>query len=213
MRRHERAGWAPTDGSCSSRRIFQQLEGSPWEVRGLNPMLDRPAYIIGARKEPRQHPAVKSYGFLSAGRNCWGCRDPYICCVLQNLVCSHLPWDPAEGEQSGLETLEKTLGLVALGRELKKQLPGSLCWVIPHTAGTMPLSQSTPLWMASAWGKQYPHLQELLHPTAWLLFTVWLDKQLISLMTKAENTKKQPKWEDKEIDPKSKNKRILQKKN
>ena len=34
---------------------------------------------------------------------------------------------------------------------------------------------------------------------------------MISLAAKAENTKKQPKWEDKEIDPKQKNKRILQK--
>ena len=44
----------------------------------------------------------------------------------QNFVCSHIPWAPAEGEQSGLETLEKSLRLVALGRELKEQLPRSL---------------------------------------------------------------------------------------
>ena len=40
---------------------------------------------------------------------------------------SHLPWALAEGGQGGLKTHEETLGLVALGRELKEQPQGSLC--------------------------------------------------------------------------------------
>ena len=34
---------------------------------------------------------------------------------------------PGEGGHSGLEMLEDSLGLVALGRQLKEQPPGSLC--------------------------------------------------------------------------------------
>ena len=45
----------------------------------------------------------------------------------QYFVCSHLPGVPAEGGLSGLEMLEESLGLVALGRELEEQSPGSLC--------------------------------------------------------------------------------------
>ena len=45
----------------------------------------------------------------------------------QNSICSHLPWALAEGGLSGLEMCEDNLWLVALGKELKEQLPGSLC--------------------------------------------------------------------------------------
>ena len=58
-----------------------------------------------------------------------------------------------EGEHSGLETREENVALVALGRGLKEQLTGSLCRVIPHTAGSIFLRQSTPLHMASTGGK------------------------------------------------------------
>ena len=63
---------------------------------------------------------------------------------------SHLPWAAAEGGQSGLEMHEESQGLVALGRELKEQPPGSLCWVIPHTAEAIFLRQNTAL---QAWGE------------------------------------------------------------
>ena len=71
----------------------------------------------------------------------------------QNFICSHLPWAPTEEVQSGLETCEENLVLVALGRELKGQPPGSLCAIIPHTAETIFLRQSTPFQVASAWGE------------------------------------------------------------
>ena len=41
--------------------------------------------------------------------------------------------------QSGLEMLEESLGLMALGRELKEQPPGSLCLVISLTAEAITL--------------------------------------------------------------------------
>ena len=58
---------------------------------------------------------------------------------------------PEEGQQSILEPHEKSLELVALGRELKGQLPGSLCSVIPHTAEAIFFEQRTPLRVATAW--------------------------------------------------------------
>ena len=39
---------------------------------------------------------------------------------MQNFIFSHLPWTLAEGVQIGLEMLEESLGLVALGTELKE---------------------------------------------------------------------------------------------
>ena len=55
------AGWVGLHCSGrSARGILQQLGSSPWEVWGLNPKLASPAYSIRARKEPREHPAVKS---------------------------------------------------------------------------------------------------------------------------------------------------------
>ena len=58
-----------------------------------------------------------------------------------------------EGGQSELETYEESLELVALGKELKGQLPGSLCSVIPHTAEAVFLPQSTAFHVTSAWGE------------------------------------------------------------
>ena len=71
----------------------------------------------------------------------------------QNSICSHLPCGPAEEWQSALKMWEESLELVALGREVKEQMPGSLYWVIPHTEGAIFLRQSNPLQVASAWGK------------------------------------------------------------
>ena len=49
-----------------------------------------------------------------------------------NCICSQLPWATAEGGQSRLEPCEESLGLlVALGRDMKGQLPGCLCSVMP----------------------------------------------------------------------------------
>ena len=53
---------------------------------------------------------------------------------MQNFISSHLHWVAAKGGQSSPEMLVESLGLVDLGRELKEQSRGSLCWVIPHTA-------------------------------------------------------------------------------
>ena len=69
---------------------------------------------------------------------------------MQNSIFSHLPCATAEGGQSGLEVHEKNLGLVALGRELMEQPPGSLCYTIPHTAEANVLRQNTALQVASA---------------------------------------------------------------
>ena len=41
----------------------------------------------------------------------------------KNLIHSHLPWAPAEGGQSGLDTNEERQVTLIVGRELKKQLP------------------------------------------------------------------------------------------
>ena len=54
-------------------------------------------------------------------------------------MCSHLPW---LGRHSRLELLEESLGLVALGRELKGQPPGSLCRVIAASYRSVPLSRA-----------------------------------------------------------------------
>ena len=62
-------------------------------------------------------------------------------------VSSHLSWALTEEGQSGLETLEESLGLVAQEREMKEQL--SQGWVIPHTAAIL-LRQSNPIQVASA---------------------------------------------------------------
>ena len=64
-------------------------------------------------------------------------------------VSSHLSWALTEEGQSGLETLEESLGLVAQEREMKEQLPVSQGWVIPHTAAIL-LRQSNPIQVASA---------------------------------------------------------------
>ena len=48
---------------------------------------------------------------------------------------------------------KESLVMVALERELKEQLLGSLCSVIPHTAGAVSLKHTTPLQVISAWGK------------------------------------------------------------
>ena len=47
-----------------------------------------------------------------------------------------------EGRQSRLEPREESLGLMALGKELKGQPPGFLCSVIPHTLEAIILGQS-----------------------------------------------------------------------
>ena len=64
---------------------------------------------------------------------------------------------------------EESLGLVALGRELKEQPPGSLCRVIPHSTESIFLRPSTTVLVASAWeeaitppaGITLPHPVEL----------------------------------------------------
>ena len=62
--------------------------------------------------------------------------------------------------QSRLEMLEECPGLVALGRELKEQPPGSLNLVIPHNAEAIFLEQSIPLQWHQPEGKQEPCPQE-----------------------------------------------------
>ena len=47
--------------------------------------------------------------------------DSLLNCQYTKFVCSHVPWALAQG----LETHEQSVGLVALGKELEEQLPGS----------------------------------------------------------------------------------------
>ena len=70
--------------------------------------------------------------------------------ILFAATCSEL-WQ--RERQSGIETCEKSLCLVALGRELKEQLTGSLCWVIPHTEEVIFIRQSDTLQVELAWGE------------------------------------------------------------
>ena len=82
----------------------------------------------------------------------WRCKEPFKGPTHKFFICSHLPWALAKQGQSGLETLGRQ-GTVALRRELRKQPPGSRCWVIPHNAGSIFLRQSTHLQVSWAWRK------------------------------------------------------------
>ena len=55
-------------------------------------------------------------------------------------------WAPTKGGQSRLEKLEESLELAAVGRQLKGQLPGSLCRDLPHTIEAIFIGQRIHLW-------------------------------------------------------------------
>ena len=68
---------------------------------------------------------------MSARERLLGMQPPSSWDNTQNFTCSYLPWDPAVVRQSGLELCVESLRFVALEKELKGQLLGSLCSVIP----------------------------------------------------------------------------------
>ena len=150
-RRHKRAGWAPTGGRSSSRGIFQWPGEFPLRSVGPKAEVGLPSLQHHSQKRTQITSSYeKQKGFYLPGWDDGRQREPPKGPMHKNLICSHLHWALAEG---GLEILEQSLWLVALGRELKEQPPGSLCSVIPNTAGDIFLRQSTPLQMAYAWGE------------------------------------------------------------
>ena len=62
----------------------------------------------------------------------------------------HLLWTLAEGQQSGQEMHEQSLGLESLWTDLKEQPPEFLYSIITHTAEAIFLRQNTPFQVASA---------------------------------------------------------------
>ena len=95
---------------------------------GLNPKLASLAYSTRTGKGTQiTYGCEKQQGFCPSERDSWRNRDPLKGPTQKNSICSHLPWAPAQGGQSGLETQEESLELVALGRYLREQPPGSLC--------------------------------------------------------------------------------------
>ena len=64
---------------------------------------------------------------------------------------------------------EASLGLVALGRELKEQPPKSLCSVIPHAAEAAFLRQITPHQVESARGEAAAPPAGITLPILWSL--------------------------------------------
>ena len=102
-------------------------EGFPLRSVGSKPQSGLPSLQHQSQKGTQKHPAVKSSrGSVSQGEMA-GDAESLLRAKAQNFVGRHLPWVLAEAGLSGLETLEESLGLVALGRQLKEQLPGSLC--------------------------------------------------------------------------------------
>ena len=102
----------------------------------------------------------------------WRHREAFKGPIHKFFICSHVPWGPAKGreaEWSGPEMLEERLGTVALGRELREQLPGSRCWLIPHIATAILLRQTPLSERHQTQGKQQPHPQVILCPTLWCL--------------------------------------------
>ena len=197
------------------------LAGLPWEAaevpEGYRSSWGFPLRRVGSKPQARLLPQPtapeperniqlwKAAGFLFARERWLDMKRASSRANTQIFVYRHLPWVPAEEGKSRLETLEETLGLAALVRELKEQPPGSLCWVIPHSAEAIFLKNSTPLQLASAWGEAIapPTGVTLPYPVV-LKQGCWLHLEatlLISLTTKVQNTKKQPKWEEKEMDP------------
>ena len=100
--------------------------GSPWEVWGLNPKLGSPVYSTRDKKEPRKHPAVKRRVSICQGGMA-GDTESLLKGQCTKFSLQPLTLGSGEGGQSRLEMCEESLGLVALERELKDQLPGSLC--------------------------------------------------------------------------------------
>ena len=154
---------------------YLAARGLPWEMRGLNHKLHSPAYSTRARKGTQITFSCEKYrDFCLPGRNDWRRREPRKGPTHKIPFIATYPGLQQRG-QNGLETCKESLGLVALGREMKEESLGSLCWVIPHTARAILLRQSTPLQVASGWGEArnpptgiiLPH-PVVLKPDCWL---------------------------------------------
>ena len=124
--------------------------GYPWELWGLNPKLGSPAYSTRVGKKSSKHLAMKS----SRVSVCQGgtAGDSESLLKGQHIkFCLHpLTLGSSRGRAEstrGLETLEESLGLVALGRQLREQPPGSMCWVMeePSFSGKAFLSSGLSL--------------------------------------------------------------------
>ena len=95
-------------------RDSSAAKGFAWEVWGPNYKLASPDYITKTRKATQIPSSYeKQQHFCIPGKDGWRFREP-LKANTQNFICSHLPWALAEGGQSGLETREESLGLVAL---------------------------------------------------------------------------------------------------
>ena len=140
------AGWVGSHCSGrSARGILQQPGSSPWEVWGLNPKLASPAYSIRARKEPREHPAVKSSRISVLKGEMDGDTESLLKGQHTKFHLQPLTVGSRRGRE---EWTRDTWGESRVGgsrKELKDQLPGSLCSVIPHTTKAILLRQSIPL--------------------------------------------------------------------
>ena len=146
-------GWLGSHGQQLKIQREVPWLGIPLRCVGSKLMLGSSAYKYQRWKWTQiTSSCEKQWGFCLSGRDVWRLREP-LKDQSTKFHLQPLTWGPAEGGQSGLEMLEKSLRLVALGRELKEQPPGSLCRVIPHTVEAVFLRQSTPLQVISAWGK------------------------------------------------------------
>ena len=175
QRKTKRADWAP--GAAEVPEGYFSGHGVPPEKCGVwTPSWAPQPTAPELERNPDNIQLWKAAGFLSA-RERWLETETVLKCQLQNFICNHLPWIPAEGWQRGLETLEES------------QVCGS---------GAISLRQITPLQVASSWGDAVapstgitlPHPEEV-------KAGYWLQLQgisLISLTTKAENIKKLPEW-------------------
>ena len=159
---------------------------------GLNHKLGSPAYSTRTWKGTQKTPSCeKQQGFCLPGRD--GCRDteplkrPNKKMFLQPLTPGY-----SRGGESRLETHEESVGLVALGRKLKEQPPGSLCWNhSPYCRGHLSQAEHSSPSSISLKGSNsttHPPPPGILGPTLGRL--IWLEAvSVISLTTKTDFSK------------------------
>ena len=102
-------GVTPEKYGCKPQTGFPSLQHQSWQ------------------RNPYNLPPVKSSGVSIHQGEMAGDAESLLKGQSKKFYLQPIPWALAEGEQSGLEMLEDHLRLVAMGRELKVQPPGSLC--------------------------------------------------------------------------------------
>ena len=128
----KRARPTPTGGRLRLWRDIMAVGGSPWEEWSPHQRLGSPAWNARARiSRPRSIQRWKAKSFLFT-RETWSLTETKSHFLkgpkYKISYLSHSPWALTKGGQVRLEW--ESLEWETLGRDVEKQLLGSLCWVI-----------------------------------------------------------------------------------